>query len=214
MRGIWTEYQVRGLLEAHGIPVASAQLATGASQAAEIAATYACPVAMKIAAAGLLHKSDIGGVRLDVDPHDAAATFEDLMRTTTSAEGVLIGPMRTGGIELLVGVITDPGWGKVLSLGLGGVWVEVLGDVSLRLLPVDQNDVIEMLDELKAAPLLKGARGTRPADVQQLAEVIVRVARLAEALPLDTIEINPLRVDGSQIEILDALVVWNKENDL
>jgi acyl-CoA synthetase (NDP forming) len=212
--GTWTEHQVRGLLQAHGIPVAPAQLATGASQAAEIAATYACPLAMKVAAAGLMHKSDIGGVRLDVDPHDAAATFDELMRTTTSAEGVLIGPMRAGGVELLVGVITDPGWGKVLSLGLGGVWVEVLGDVSLRLLPVDHDDVIEMLDELKAAPLLKGARGTRPADMRQLVEVIVRVARLAEALALDTIEINPLRVDGSQIEVLDALVVWNKENDL
>ncbi len=207
--GIWAEHQVRALLEAHGIPVAPAQLATDATKAAEIATTYACPLAMKIAAAGLLHKSDVGGVRLDVDPHDAAAIFKELMRTTTSAEGVLIGPMRNGGIELLVGVIRDPGWGKVLSLGLGGVWVEVLGDVSLRLLPVDQDDVTDMLDELKAAPLLKEARGTRPADVRHLADVIVRVAKLAEALPLDTIEINPLRVDGSQIEVLDALVVWD-----
>ena len=211
--GIWAEYQVRALLEAHGIPVAPAQLATGATKAAEIAATYACPLALKIAAAGLLHKSDVGGVRLDVDPNDAVATFEELMRTTTSAEGVLIGPMRTGGIELLVGVIRDPRWGKILSLGLGGVWVEVFGDVSLRLLPVDQDDVTDMLDELKAAPLLKGARGTRPTDVPHLAEVIVRVAKLAEALPLETIEINPLRVDGSQIEVLDALVVWEKDQD-
>ena len=211
--GIWAEHQVRALLEAHGIPMAPAQLATGATKAAEIGAAYACPLAMKIAAAGLLHRSDVGGVRLDVDPRDAAATFEELMRTTTSAEGVLIGPMRTGGIELLVGVIRDPRWGKVLSLGLGGVWVEVLGDVSLRLLPVGQDDVTEMLDELKAAPLLKGARGTRPADVRHLAEVIVRVAQLAEALPLETIEINPFRVDGSQIEALDALVVWDKDQD-
>ncbi len=209
--GIWAEHQVRGLLEAHGIPVAPAQLATGAAAAAEIAATYACPLAMKVAAAGLLHKSEVGGVRLDIDPHDARAAFEELMRTTPSAQGVLIGPMRAGGIELLVGVMRDPGWGKVLSLGLGGVWVEVLGDVSLRLLPVDHDDVTDMLGELKAAPLLNGARGTRPADLHHLAEVIVRVARLAEALPLDTIEINPLRVDGSQIEVLDALIVWGKD---
>jgi acetate---CoA ligase (ADP-forming) len=209
--GVWPEHRVRDLLEAHGIPVAPARLATNAREAEEIAAGYGTRLAMKVAAPHLLHKSDVGGVRLGVDPSDAAVTYDELQRVTVGADGVLIGPMRTGGTELLVGVVRDDAWGKVLSLGLGGVWVEVLGDVAMRLLPVDEEDVAGMLDELKAAPLLKGARHMTPTDLHQLGRVIVRIARLAEALPLDTLEINPLRVDGRDIEVLDALAIWNKE---
>jgi acyl-CoA synthetase (NDP forming) len=208
--GVWPEHKVRTLLEAHGIPTAPARLAGSAEEAAGIADSFGVPLAMKIAAPELVHKSDVGGVRLDVPAEDAAAVFAEMISVVPSAEGVLVGPMRRGGVELIVGVVTDPSWGKVLSVGLGGIWVEVLGDVALRLLPVDQADVGEMLTELKAAPLLLGARGTQPADQRALCDVIVRIARLAESLPLDTLEINPLRVDGSEIEVLDALAVWTQ----
>lgn len=211
--GIWPEHRVRDLLEAHGIPVAPARLATNAREAEEIAAGYGTRLAMKVAAAHLVHKSDVGGVRLDVDPTDAVATYEELAHVTDGADGVLVGPMRSGGTELLVGVVRDGAWGKVLSVGLGGVWVEVLGDVAMRLLPVAEEDVVEMLEELEAAPLLKGARHSSPVEVQELCKVIVRLARLAEALPLDTIEINPLRVNGADIEVLDALVIWSQEEE-
>jgi acyl-CoA synthetase (NDP forming) len=211
--GVWPEHRVRGLLEAHGIPLAPARLATNAREAGEIAAGYGTRLAMKVAAAHLAHKSDVGGVRLDVDPPEAPAVYEQLVHVTAGADGVLIGPMRPGGTELLVGVVRDAAWGKVLSVGLGGVWVEVLGDVAMRLLPVDEEDVLEMLAGLKAAPLLEGARHLGPTDRDELAKVIVRIARLAEALPLDAIEINPLRVDGRDIEVLDALVIWDKEQE-
>lgn len=211
--GAWPEHRVRSLLEGHGIPTAPAGLATTAPEAAVLGETYGVPLAMKIAAPALFHKSDVGGVRLDVDPRDAARVFEELTGSVGNADGVLVGPMRYGGIEVLVGVVTDPSWGKVLSVGLGGVWVEVLRDVALRLLPVDEGDVASMLDELKAAPLLRGARGTPPADIERLCEVITRVARLAEGLPLDTLEINPLRVNGVEIEALDAMVVWASEDE-
>lgn len=211
--GVWPEHRVRGLLEEHGIPVAPAGLATTREQAAELAGAYGVPLAMKVAAPGLFHKSDAGGVRLDVEPTEAAAVFQELVGVVDNADGVLVGPMRRGGVEVLVGVVNDPAWGKVLSVGLGGVWVEVLRDVALRLLPVDEADVAAMLDELKGAPLLHGARGSVPADIERLCEVIVRVSRLAESLPLDTLEINPLRVNGSEIEALDALAVWAGEKE-
>jgi succinyl-CoA synthetase beta subunit len=173
---------------------------------------------MKIASDQLAHKSNIGGVRLEVEPAQAAMTFSELAAALTEHRpgsllaGVLVGPMRRGGTELLVGVMTDPEWGKVLSVGLGGLWVEVLDDVSLRLLPVDEVDVAEMLSELRSAPLLRGARGSTPADIDRLCQVIARVARLAEGLgsALDTLEVNPLRVDGADVEVLDVLVVWKE----
>jgi len=208
--GVWPEHRVRALLEANDIPVAPARLVTSPDEAAEIASSYGQPVAMKIASGRVTHKSDVGGVRLGVDPADAAATYLELAAAVDDLEGVLVGPMRNGGVELLVGVVTDPGWGKLVSVGLGGIWVEVLGDVTMRLLPVGEADVAEMLDELKGSRLLHGARGTKPADIPRLSSVIAEVARVAEGLgpSLDTLEINPLRVDGDEIEVLDALAIW------
>jgi len=138
----------------------------------------------------------------------AAALAEH--RPGSHLTGVLVAPMRRGGTELLVGVVTDPDWGKVLSVGLGGLWVEVFDDVSLRLLPVDEVDVAEMLAELRSAALLKGVRDSTSADIDRLCQVITRIVGLAEGLgsALDTLEVNPLRVDGADVEVLDALVVW------
>lgn len=214
--GVWPEHRVRALLEAAGIPVVPARLARSAAEAEAAAAAFGGPVAMKVASADLAHKSDIGGVRLGVDLTEAAAVYDHLAARLAGARpdavmgGVLVAPMRPGGVELLVGVVTDPTWGKVLSVGLGGVWVEVLADVSLRVLPVGEEDIAAMLAELRGAPLLRGGRGTRPVDLAALVSTIAAVARLAEGLgsALETLEINPLRVDGEQIEVLDALVVW------
>lgn len=213
--GTWPEHRVRDLLEEHGVPVAPARIATSPAEAAEIAHSYAEPLAMKIASRTVAHKSDVGGVRLGVDPADAADVYRELVRTVHDPEGVLVGPMRRPAIELLVGVVTDPGWGKVLSVGLGGVWVEILGDVVMRLLPVSEDDVAGMLDDLKGRRILQGARGAKPADVPKLCSVIATVARLAEALgpDLDTLEINPLRVEGEQVEALDALAVWTQKEE-
>jgi succinyl-CoA synthetase beta subunit len=212
---------VRDLLEEHGIPVAPARLATSAQEAKTFAEEFGEPVVMKIASAALAHKSDIGGVALNVPADQATDTFDDLKNRLAAAlpaanfDGVLVGPMRSGGIELLVGVVTDPTWGKVLSLGLGGVWVEVLGDVALRVLPVGAEEIATMLSELKGAALLKGARGTRPVDMDRLVAVVHQIAQLAEGLgdALDTMEINPLRVDGDIVEVLDALAIWRGEGD-
>jgi succinyl-CoA synthetase beta subunit len=216
---VWPEHRIRGLLEAVGIPLAPARLATTAAEAVAFAEGFGEPVVMKVASAALAHKSDIGGVRLGVEVDDVATTFAELSsrladaRPDATMDGVLVGPMRVGGIELLVGVVTDPAWGKVLSVGLGGVWVEVLGDVALRLLPVEEREILTMLSELRGAALLRGARGTRPVDVDWLASVVAGIARLAEGLgdALDTLEVNPLRVDGDDVEVLDALAVWREE---
>jgi acetate---CoA ligase (ADP-forming) len=117
--------------------------------------------------------------------------------------------MRVGGVELLAGVTVDRTFGPVLAVGLGGVWVELLGDTSLRLLPVTTEDVKAMLGELRGGPLLRGARGTRAADLDVLAQVIKNVADVAMSLDgsLRVLEVNPLWVNGDRVEGLDVLVV-------
>jgi acyl-CoA synthetase (NDP forming) len=198
--------------------VVPAILATDADGAVQAAAQLGYPVVLKVASPDLLHKSDIGGVRLDVrDEPSVRAAFDDIVGAARRisppprVEGVLVSPMRSGGVELLTGIVRDPMWGQVLAVGLGGVWTEIFNDVSLRVLPVTAADVEAMLGELKGAALLRGARGSTAADVGALVDVILRIARLAQALPpdLESLEINPLRVQASQIEALDALVTWN-----
>jgi acetate---CoA ligase (ADP-forming) len=110
----------------------------------------------------------------------------------------------------LVGVTRDATWGQVLAVGLGGVWVEIFQDTSLRVLPISRQDITAMLTELQGGKLLHGARGSKAADMDALVEVIYRIVELAQGLKadLESLEVNPLRVDGSQIEALDAVITW------
>jgi hypothetical protein len=172
-------------------------------------------VALKICSAQITHKSDIGAVALNLRTDDEIRAAYDRVRAAAdrvpgaAVDGVLVTSMRSGGTELLAGVTVDPAFGPVLAVGLGGVWVEVLADTALRLLPVDQAEVQRLLGELKGAPLLHGVRSTPPADLDALAGVIVAIADAALSLgsALRTLEVNPLRVAGAQIEALDVLVV-------
>ncbi len=218
-RGSWSEYQARAFLEQQGIPVIPATLVTSAEQAVVAARTMRFPVALKIASPDIVHKSDIGGVKLGLQNEEAVGeAFTRVMESAKAAmpdahiEGTLVSPMRSGGIELLVGVTRDATWGQVLAVGMGGIWVEVLKDTSLRVLPVTREDVRAMLAELQGAKLLQGVRGSKPADLEALVEVIYHTAELAQALKadLESLEINPLRVDGSQIEALDAVITWQR----
>jgi acetate---CoA ligase (ADP-forming) len=213
----WSERQVSALLAANGVPVVPQRLATCASDAASAAERAGFPVALKVSAAGIAHKTDVGGVVLGVGSADAAARAYDQIVDAVSAaapgtaiEGVLVSPMRPAGVDLLVGVVRDGTWGLTLVVGLGGIWVEVLKDSAVRSLPVTAPQVREMLGELRSFPLLTGARGSEPVDLDELSRVIARIGDLAVAFgdDLEELEVNPLRAAGSRIEVLDALFEW------
>jgi succinyl-CoA synthetase beta subunit len=213
--GVWAEHRASALLAEAGVPVVPSELAPDEEAAVAAAERFGHPVVLKAAAEGLGHKSDVGGVRLGLgSAEDVRRAHREILAAVgasgASGLGTLVQPQREGGVELLAGVVRDPAWGLVLAVGLGGVWVEVLKDSVLRLLPVDAAEVRRALGELRGAKLLTGARGTEPADLDALAEVITRVADLAGALgdDLESLEINPLLVRGSRIEALDALVTW------
>ncbi len=218
-RGNWSEVQARSLLEQAGIPTVPARLATTAEEAAEAARELGVPVVLKIQSPDLPHKSDIGGVALNLTSEEAVQEeFTSMLarvrskRPDARIEGILVSAQRPVGPELLVGVVRDELWGPVLTVGLGGIWTEVLKDTAVRVLPVGRAEVEKMLGELRGAALLRGVRGQEGADPQALSEIIYRVGALALALgpQLDALEINPLLVKGSHIEALDVLVNWRE----
>lgn len=213
--GPWSEAEARELLTSAGVPVVPGGQARSADEAVAIAREVGLPVALKVCSAQITHKSDIGGVALglssEAEVRAAYAKVSDAGAAVPDAtvDGVLVTPMRAGGVELLAGVTVDPTFGPVLVVGLGGVWVEILKDTSLRVLPVDAGEVKRMLGELRGSSLLRGARGGKPASLDAVAEAIAGIGWTALSLggALRALEVNPLRVNGDQVEALDVLVI-------
>jgi acyl-CoA synthetase (NDP forming) len=213
----WSEYRASAFVAEHGIPVVPSVLATDAIAAAEAANALGYPVVVKLAADEIEHKSDIGGVKVGLrDPSEVMAAYADVVsagrEVGADVAGALVQPQRSGGIELLVGIVTDPVWGQVLAVGLGGVWVEILRDTAIRVLPVDRDQIRQALRSLRGAELFDGPRGTEKADLDAVADAIAAAAALAGRLGdrLEALEINPLLVRGSQVEALDTLITWRK----
>jgi acyl-CoA synthetase (NDP forming) len=217
--GPWPEVAGRQLLEGAGVPVVPARLASRAEDAVAAAAGLGFPVVLKAQAKGLVHKSDIGGVVVGLDSAAAVAeAFATIAARTREAmpaaqfDGVLVSPMRQGGLELLAGINRDPVFGLTLAVGLGGVWVELLRDVGLRVLPATRSDVLELLGDLRSAPLLNGHRGAEPVNLGRVADAVLRLCEAAEAVGPDlvSVEVNPFWCRGDQIEALDVLVITDK----
>jgi acyl-CoA synthetase (NDP forming) len=214
----WTEARGRELLAAAGVPVVPGRVVTSAGEAAAAARELGGPVALKISSAAVSHKSDVGGVLLSLagDAVVSRGYEQDVAAAAAHGGGseVLVTAMRTGGVEVLAGVTVDPAFGPVLAVGLGGVWVELLHDTSLRLLPAGAAEVREMLGELRALPLLEGARGGEQADLDVLATVIARLGEVASSVAgLQALEVNPLWVRGDQVEALDVLVIADPDGN-
>ncbi len=212
------ERAVLDYLASCGVPVVPTTIAASQAEAIAAAAALDGPAVLKIASPDIEHKSDIGGVKLNLE---GAGDVGEAWRTIIAnvrhhapdarIDGVLVAPMRQGGLEMFVGIARDPDWGHVIAVGMGGLWIELLKDTALRPLPVSVADVRGMLAELRAAPLLRGYRGADPVDLTGLTETIVGIGNAALALgeELASLEINPLFVAGDRIEALDALAVFD-----
>jgi acetate---CoA ligase (ADP-forming) len=212
---VWGEERSRELLAAAGFPLVPATVAPTVDDALAAAEVIGFPVALKAVLTGVAHKTDVGAVELGLtDAEDLRAAAkrigERLAGSGYRCDGFLVSPMRPAGIELIAGVVRTPAWGLALAVGFGGTWAEVLSDSALRVLPVDELDVHDMLTELRGAALLTRPRGLPPVDVDLIVDAVVKLAALAESLPpdLESIEVNPLWVRGHQVEGLDALVTW------
>jgi acyl-CoA synthetase (NDP forming) len=212
------ERELLAWLSTFEIPVIPAALTRTADEAVAQARSMGGRVALKIASPDIAHKTEVGGVKLRLEGDAAvAAAWREMDGAVRAAlpqariDGILVTPMRERGIELFVGTARDPDWGAVVVLGLGGIWVEALQDTALRLLPVSQSDVVDMLQSLRAVKILQGYRGSPAADLEAIAATVVQIGAAALTLgpALAALEINPLLVDGARVEALDALATWN-----
>lgn len=211
------ETEARRILAGAGLPMVASRLCGTAGQATEAAAALGFPVALKIASPDIAHKSDVGGVALDLDTPDAVAeAFTSVTgearaaRPRARVDGVLVSPMVRDGVEMILGVQHDPTFGPVVMCGLGGVFVEILADVSFRPAPFDDAEAHRMLRELRGYPLLAGTRGRPAGDVDALAAALAALSRFAAAhgSRLDGAELNPVvvRPAGRGVVALDALI--------
>jgi acyl-CoA synthetase (NDP forming) len=210
-----SEVGARAYLAPLGIPSPDEHLATSAEEAVAWFEAPGTPVALKVQSPDLPHKTDVGGVRLDLrDSASVARGFGEIVEATRAArpdaaiEGVLVQRMAPPGVEAFVGARREPVLGALVVVGLGGLDVESVGDVAMRLAPVSLAEAHAMLAELRGSAVLRGTRGRPPADVDALAEAVVKISELAAELPpnVASVEINPLLVlpAGDGVLMLDV----------
>ncbi|WP_375784830.1 acetate--CoA ligase family protein [Bradyrhizobium sp. Pha-3] len=214
---ILTEREGKRLLALYGISVTRETLSTGPTEAACIARDLGFPVVMKIESAEIAHKTDVGGVVLNVSsPEDAAAAFDRIVASVRSRRpeaeivGVVVQEMAETGIEMMLGATFDPQFGPVIAFGLGGIWVEALKDVRVMLPPFDAADVQAEIGQLRAVNVLRGARGGAKADLEAFANCIVRFGTLCTDLAdeIGEIDINPLILaNGAGLTAVDCLII-------
>jgi acyl-CoA synthetase (NDP forming) len=210
------EHEAKRILARAGIAVLPEELAPDPRAAAQAAARLGFPVAMKIASPDILHKTEVGGVALNLGDVEAVENAAEAMLATLAQkapdariEGFLLSPMAGEGVELIVGMRRDPVMGPVAMVGLGGIFTEVLKDVAVGLAPLSAAQAKELIASLRGSALLDGVRGRAPADIGAADDAISRLSALAarNADRFDSIEINPLLVRPSGAVALDALII-------
>jgi len=217
-----SESEAKQVLAIAGLASPREILAASRQEAEAAAGEIGLPVVLKVASADILHKSDSGCVLVGVSDQEAVGQgFEQIMAAAkkshpdAAVDGVLVQEMVSGGLETIVGVANRPPFGPVVAFGLGGVFVEVLGDVTFRMAPMDQDEALAMTRDIKGSAMLDGYRGQPAADRQALAETIARLSELAVAChdQIEELDINPLVVKGGSLVALDALITLRTGQD-
>lgn len=216
-----SEHESKQELKVYGVPVPDEVIVTSKEEAAQFAKNHPDPLVMKVESADILHKSDVGGVKLNVcGPEAAEKAYEEIMESVTAKRpdahinGILTVPMLDAGVEIIIGVNNEPQFGPMIMVGMGGVFVEVFKDVALYPAPLKEEEALEMLKSLKSFKLLNGYRGTEKCDIKALCQTIVAISNYAQANKdvLKELDINPLFVypEGKGVGVADALIVKRK----
>jgi acetate---CoA ligase (ADP-forming) len=220
-RTVLLETEARELFSAYAIPVMPAILAATETEAVQAAGRLGYPAALKIVSSKIIHKSDAGGVQLKLADESAVRlAFQQIMQNAAGhagpadIEGVLVAPMAPEGEECIIGMVHNPQFGPVVMFGLGGIFVEVLKDVSFRIMPLTDRDVNSMVREIKGFPLLKGIRGKQPKDIEAIKDILVRVGQLGLDFPdILEVDINPIIVHEKGASLVDARIILRQEGN-
>ncbi len=209
------ETEAKELLKEYGIPVPDFKLIKSEEEITGLAKEINFPIVMKIVSPDIIHKTDAGGVKLNIkDETEARLAYQEIIfqakkyNKEARISGVIIYAMVPKGTETIIGMMKDPHFGPVIMFGLGGIFVEVLKDISFRILPIEERDAREMITETKGYEILKGARGKPPRDIRAIEEVLMKVSKLTIGNPeISEIDLNPVFVFKKGLQVVDARMI-------
>ena len=214
-RTVLTEIEAKQILMQSGINCTDTQLAATKEAAVELSEKFGYPVVLKVSSVDISHKSDAGGVKVNLkNKAEVEDAFDRIMESckaavpTANIEGISVQPMGKPGIEVIIGVIKDPSFGPTIMFGLGGVFVEVLKDVSFRVIPIEESDAEDMINEIKGKKLLEGYRGQDPVDVAYLQQMLLKLSDFVNKTPeIQEIDMNPVFAYKDGAVVVDARVI-------
>jgi acyl-CoA synthetase (NDP forming) len=212
---ILSEFDAKEILRSCGIPVPACSLVETAQVAVQVAEEIGYPVVLKVHSPAIIHKSDVGGVKLNLrDSLALEKAYAEIVFSCSPIDSkmkVLVQPMLSKGIEAILGVSRDAQFGPVIMFGLGGIYTELFNDVAFRLIPVSKTQAMDMVSSIRAFALLKGYRGNPGGDISSLVEMIVRLSDLLVAHPeITELDLNPVIVYPMGVAIADARMVLNR----
>jgi acetyl-CoA synthetase (ADP-forming) len=209
------EHEAKSICQQYGMSVTRFKVAKDLNEALKYAEEVGYPVVFKIVSPDIIHKSDVGGVIVNIKNEEEAKNaykkiMENVAKNKPNAKiiGILVQEMAPAGLEVIVGAIKDPQFGHTIMFGLGGIFVEILKDVTFRITPLTMEDAMEMIREIKGYPLLKGYRGQPPADENAIIDTIMKTSKLLIDLPqISQLDLNPIFVYEKGAKIVDARII-------
>ncbi len=219
-RSLLSEIEAKELLKEAGISVVDTRLATSREEAVSMSQQAGFPVVLKVASPDVVHKSDAGGVKLGLETAEQVGqAYDDILKgvkqqnAEARVDGVSVQKMARPGVEVIIGMSKDAQFGPVLMFGLGGILVEILKDVSFRIVPLAPRDAREMVREIKGYPLLEGYRGQEPVDVTNLEQLILKVSSFIEQHPeIKELDLNPVFAYSDGAVAVDARVILEENS--
>ncbi len=214
-RKVLLEHEAKELVRSYGIPVTKIRLARSEDEAVEAAREIGLPVVLKIVSPDVIHKSDVGGVRVNLKTEeDVRSAYREILESVKAKvpnariTGILVQEFAPQGLELIIGLIRDPQFGPTVMFGLGGIFVEVYRDVSFRVAPLTEYDADSMIREIKAYRLLTGFRGMEPVDLEALKDALMKVGQIGIDLEeIAEMDLNPVIAYPKGIKVVDARII-------
>lgn len=218
-RTVLTEIEAKKILGEAGIACTPTVLATSQEKAVQISDEFGYPVVLKVSSADISHKSDAGGVKVNLQNRvEVEAAFTAIMTSckkyapAANIEGVSVQPMAKPGTEIIMGMIKDKSFGPVVMFGLGGIFVEVLKDVAFRIVPIEKEDAVAMMEEIQGKKLLSGYRGKEPADKKTLQDMLVKLSDFVNTTPgIEEIDMNPVFAYSEGAAVVDARIILSPQ---